>query len=104
MSLQDKVLKLALNNAMDSINDNMPQLELMLKNYKEWNHKDLLAIYEFIDNFAELLEGANLPIKPETIKALGRVYLINADQDNEKYQKVKKLFISLNKAINQYGN
>ena len=95
MGIQDKVMKIAMNNALESLNDNMPQMKMVLDNYKEWKHNDLLKIRDVINDIADMLEGANLPIKPDTIKVLGSVMLINADSDNEKYNKINKLITDI---------
>jgi len=99
MGIQDRVVKMAMNSALESLNDNMPQMKLLLDNYKVWKHSDLLKLKAVIEDIANMLEGVNIPIKPDTIRVMGTVALINADMNEQSYGKVKKLFDDLKSVL-----
>jgi len=99
MDISSKIVKIAMNSALDSMNENMPQMQLMLSSYTEWKHPDLLKVKAVVDDISVLLQGSNLPISPETIKVIGTVALINADMDENSYKKVKKLVDDLKEML-----
>ena len=95
MGIQEKVMKMAVQNALESLNENMPQMKLALEKYTEWKHKDLLKIKAVFKDISNLLENTNLPIKAETVEVLGTIALINADSNEIQYEKINKLISDL---------
>jgi hypothetical protein len=95
MGMQEKIMKIAMDNALKNLDEQMPQMNLLLQQYKNWQHEDLLLLKNIIEDISSLLEGTELPIKPDTVKAIGTIALINADKNEEKYKKVKKLIDDL---------
>ncbi len=99
MSLNDKIIKMALNSANEGFKDQLPMLNKVIESYGELKTKEARNFQTVLLDIADILKGTNMPIPPEMIEMYIKITAINIDTNTENQSKIRKFFNDLNKAL-----
>ncbi len=99
MSLNDKIISMAMKNAMSSIQEQVPSLTRVIDTYGELQTKEAKHLQAILLDITALLKDAKLPIDISMVELIIKVTAINVDNSSEKQAQVKKLFKDLSEAL-----
>ena len=103
MSLNEKIMKTAMNSAMSSFNEQIPMFQSAINLYGEPKTKEAYHFKTIMTDLIELIDGIQkLPISADNLKILIGFMSINIDVNPDLNGKAKKLFTDLKKALNDY--
>ncbi len=103
MSLNEKIMKTAMNSAMSSFNEQIPMFKSAIDLYGDPKTKESMNFKVIMTDLVELIDGIQkLPISADNLKILIGFMAINIDVNPDLNNKAKKLFSDLKKALNDY--
>ena len=103
MSLNEKIMKTAMNSAMSSFNEQIPMFKSAIDLYGDPKTKESMNFKVIMTDLIELIDGIQkLPISADNLKILIGFMAINIDVNPDLNGKAKKLFSDLKKALNDY--
>jgi hypothetical protein len=103
MSLNEKIMKSAMNSALSSFNEQIPMFKSAIDLYGEPKTKESENFKLIMTDLVELIDGIQkLPISADNLKILIGFMAINIDVNPDINSKAKKLFSDLKKALNEY--
>ena len=103
MSLNEKIMKTAMNSAMSSFNEQIPMFKSAIDLYGDPKTKESMNFKVIMTDLVELIDGIQkLPISADNLKILIGFMVINIDVNPDLNNKAKKLFSDLKKALNDY--
>ena len=103
MSLNEKIMKTAMNSAMSSFNEQIPMFKSAIDLYGDPKTKESMNFKVIMTDLIELIDGIQkLPISADNLKILIGFMAINIDVNPDLNNKAKKLFSDLKKALNDY--
>ena len=103
MSLNEKIMKTAMNSAMSSFNEQIPMFKSAINLYGDPKTKESMNFKVIMTDLVELIDGIQkLPISADNLKILIGFMSINIDNNPDLNGKAKKLFSDLKKILNEY--
>ena len=103
MSLNEKIMKTAMNSAMSSFNEQIPMFKSAIDLYGDPKTKESMNFKVIMTDLVELIDGIQkLPISADNLKILIGFMAINIDVNPDLNNKAKKLFTDLKMALNDY--
>ena len=99
MSLNDKIIGIATKNAMELIKNQAPIYRMIIAKYGKLKDKNVENLQNILLDISDLIDSKQLPIDKETREILIKGTMINIDNDDEKKEKIKKLFDDIKHAI-----
>ena len=103
MSLNEKIMKTAMNSALSSFNEQIPMFKSAIDLYGDPKTKESMNFKVIMTDLVELIDGIQkLPISADNLKILIGFMAINIDVNPDLNNKAKKLFSDLKKALNDY--
>ena len=103
MSLNEKIMKTAMNSAMSSFNEQIPMFKSAIDLYGDPKTKESMNFKVIMTDLVELIDGIQkLPISADNLKILIGFMAINIDVNPDLNNKAKKLFSDLKKVLNDY--
>lgn len=103
MSLNEKIMKTAMNSALSSFNEQIPMFQSAIDLYGEPKTREALNFKTVLTDLVELVDGIQkLPISADNLKILVGFMAINIDVNPDLNAKAKKLFTDIKNALNEY--